>query len=646
MPKFSMPKKVFAAGLLVLAAGALGVGVWLSQVANAAPPDFPLSESSVNLHDTDWQKFYYAASSECSNCHVAPNAQRIQNGATDFVLLTESAIWRAFDKHAQAYAVLKGERGKQIGQILYGEPAKVLEPSAGCVSCHAMHNLSVINKAKGQPVLSLEDAVSCTGCHGPSMEIGGAPGWLGAHQVPAWRERSPKEKFHLGMRNLRDPVVRAELCASCHIGNAREGKVVTHPMMAAGHPPLPPMEVATFSKNEPQHWRDPENVPYLVSKKDDKKIAGYYDINQWPFVQTRAAMLGSLVAVRETFQLAHDRAQLNVSDTSKYALDRWPELDLPKVKGEQKKDRWPELAMAHSDCFACHHDLRYPGYRQARGFGYIVPGSADARVIPGRPPVRTWPLGSLTPALIYAGKVKDPQGLEAKLKELAGATSVRPFGDPNRIVTSSKALVDWTNKMIDDLHPEQFTRDKVLSMVHGLIKVYGAEGSTGYQPDYETARQIASILRVATTELKVGEAASGKVGEITGMLNTEPYFNRSKRLEIMKDVIWSAVNNNKPPAQIPPAFSKGFDDFKKHLKTLAGDQKFTKEDFNQLVDNDFLGQMGRKVTNEGFNTALIAKSDELQKLSDEEEKRVLEKIASYNPKTFAEKLRELDKLLP
>ncbi len=51
---------------------------------------------------------------------------------------------------------------------------------------------------------------------------------------------------------------------SCHVGNATQGKVVTHPMFAAGHPPLPPIEVASFSKNEPQHWRDPRDVPFLA----------------------------------------------------------------------------------------------------------------------------------------------------------------------------------------------------------------------------------------------------------------------------------------------------------------------------------------------------------------------------------------------
>ena len=57
------------------------------------------------------------------------------------------------------------------------------------------------------------------------------------------------------MTDLWDPVRRAETCASCHVGNHDEGKVVTHAMYAAGHPPLPGFETATFGDLEPRHWQ-------------------------------------------------------------------------------------------------------------------------------------------------------------------------------------------------------------------------------------------------------------------------------------------------------------------------------------------------------------------------------------------------------
>ena len=39
---------------------------------------------------------------------------------------------------------------------------------------------------------------------------------------------------------------RAKLCSACHVGNVEDGKLVTHEMYAAGHPPLPGIEIVAF----------------------------------------------------------------------------------------------------------------------------------------------------------------------------------------------------------------------------------------------------------------------------------------------------------------------------------------------------------------------------------------------------------------
>src|SRR5437763_622141 len=63
-----------------------------------------------------------------------------------------------------------------------------------------------------------------------------------------WRSlKRPEKEIKHGMRDLWDPAKRTELCVSCHIGNEKEGKVLTHEMYVAGHPPLPSFDMATFS---------------------------------------------------------------------------------------------------------------------------------------------------------------------------------------------------------------------------------------------------------------------------------------------------------------------------------------------------------------------------------------------------------------
>ncbi|MBI1916943.1 MAG: hypothetical protein HYS12_19720 [Planctomycetes bacterium] len=635
MPKLSLPAKLVAAGALALAVAA-GIGFLAQRAARAQPLNQPPDVEA-------WKNQIYEQSGRCSECHTAPILGRINppgraSPSTEFVLLTESSIWRAYDKHAQAYAVLMGDRGKQIGKVMFrGDEKAVLKPENGCLSCHAMHNLSQINKDKGAPALDNKDGVSCAGCHGPCTQKGGGGGWYGDHIQPRWRENSPEVKFQKGMRNVRDPAVRAELCTSCHIGNASEGKVVTHAMMAAGHPPLPPIELATFSRNEPQHWRNARNVPWLVKNKDNPAIKKNYDLQYMDFQQTRTSLIGSVVAVRETLKLAHDRADFSKPKSF------WPEIDSNPALGDKASERWPELAMAHSDCYACHHDLRYPGYRQSRGFGYHVPGTVSARVIPGRPVVRLWPLGGLSAAIIYSGK--DKTGLEdlrKQLDKLVEATNARPFGDPAKLTTSSAQLIAWCDALIKDLSTVEFTKEKVSDTVKKLCELYGAADGK-VLADYETAREVASILRVACAELKLAGDADKALDRLTKSLNLEPYFNRPKRLEIMREIIWEA---SKPDQATPTAnFNKGFEDFKAHLAMLAEGKEISEADFKKLIKNDFLSVVQSSVANEPFNDAVVKRSNKLQELSDQEEKKTLDAIAKYQPREFITELKALSKAL-
>src|SRR5262249_42928535 len=155
-------------------------------------------------------------------------------------------------------------------------------------------------------------------------------------------------------------------CTSCHVGSPSEGKVVTHAMFAAGHPPLPSFEVATFSRNQPPHWREARDVPYF-QKHSEEDVKNFH-LEDMDFQRTKLALVGSVVALRQTMNLVRERADFEAPNPREV----WPELlfgpEAAKVPDDallrkEAPSRWPELAMAHSDCFACHHDLKYPGYR-------------------------------------------------------------------------------------------------------------------------------------------------------------------------------------------------------------------------------------------------------------------------------------------
>src|SRR5262249_49189324 len=148
-----------------------------------------------------------------------------------------------------AFQVLHGDRAREMAELLHFKGPAWEEKS--CVSCHGVY---IEDKSLRHNTFKEEDGVSCVACHGAYKE------WVALHGAVLERDtgrsssrKLKKEKY--GMRDLWDPANRARLCASCHVGNTAEGKVVTHAMYGAGHPPLPSVEIATFSAAMPRHWQ-------------------------------------------------------------------------------------------------------------------------------------------------------------------------------------------------------------------------------------------------------------------------------------------------------------------------------------------------------------------------------------------------------
>ena len=83
-------------------------------------------------------------------------------------------------------------------------------------------------------------------------------------------------------------------CATCHVGSPADGKFVTHEMYAAGHPPLPPLEVMTFSRDQPMHYKLPKDLPYFRRRTRKKRgncsttaRANRSRPGWWPLVRSR-----------------------------------------------------------------------------------------------------------------------------------------------------------------------------------------------------------------------------------------------------------------------------------------------------------------------------------------------------------------------
>lgn len=389
----------------------------------------------------------YLGPTRCADCHITPNPLRFR----DFVLQTESARFIGEDKHVQAFELLKGELGRAISQRL---GITDITQARQCLSCHA-------NWLKDQPkVPNSEFGVTCESCHGPSSP------WDLRHSEAAWRVLPPAEKSKLGFVDVRHPVKRAEQCLSCHIGNSEQGKVITHAMYAAGHPPLPGIEIESFIDQLPAHWR------YLPEKGPFESRQAYIKLNfpQLPedvsldLPRTRSTIVGGLVALRESLELFASQARPDNPD-------------------------WPELALF--DCQACHHDLRAPSWRQQR----------DAQFAPGRPTLPEWPFALAKVGLRQIAGHDDKQfeklleDFNAQRRKLNVSIQKQPFGD-QQAATQAAEFAKWLEPRIATLAAGRYDAAAANRAVQELSLLGPREF-----PDFHSARQITWALGIIKREL-------------------------------------------------------------------------------------------------------------------------------------------------
>jgi hypothetical protein len=290
--------------------------------------------------------------------------------------------WNACDPHADAYAVLGRDRSHRIEALLggpAGHPSAEAREDPRCLNCH-------VHPGEGQgrhaATFSRQDGVGCENCHGP------AQCWLEPHSF-AWqqgpRRPSDAEKRSLGMVLTKDQVTRATVCAGCHVGGP--GHEVDHDLIAAGHPRLN-FELTSHLARLPKHWDE------AAERRAE------------PNLEARAWVTGQVVSARAAFDVLRARA-----DAAKDDARPWPEF-------------------AEYDCFACHHDLTEPSWRQSH------PGGLS----PGLLPWGSWYESMLRPLAGYAGETV-PEGMADTLSTLRQEMG-RSVPDPRAIASLAGRIHD------------------------------------------------------------------------------------------------------------------------------------------------------------------------------------------------------------
>ncbi len=441
MPWWKRSLMVVGVGLTALAALAGGPGR-----GSPAEPVEPVQG----------QAFQYAGSGSCRGCHglTKDQATQISPKSVDFIRLNESTTWETEDKHSVAYKRLlePNGRGQRMGRLLN---VIVTDPKAGCLGCHSASAAEIKDRQGDQ--FDRTEGVSCENCHGPLS------GWSFDHTQVVFRTKGTEAWAKVGFNDLRPPERQAQKCLSCHIGNADEDKVVTHEMYAAGHPPLPSIEVATFVESIPRHW------DLLAERKalSLRKSLGY---EEGQLEKTKLAIVGAAVALKTSMKLLASEAKAG-------------------APGQE----WPDYA--RFDCWSCHHDLKRDSWRQERGYKDNPPG---------RVPVSEWPLTLVELGIDYLAQTDSSDRalgteLEKYEKALHHQANLRPFGRKAEISKAAEDFANWADILVKKLAAAKFDKAAAAKLLRMLVEK--AEQST---PDYDSARHVGWTIKLLVGELGDG----------------------------------------------------------------------------------------------------------------------------------------------
>lgn len=472
----------------------------LATSMNIAFAEEPREVSPLDVHSLANGDERLKKGSRCDLCHDKPRVDdadvktRIVRN-TEFVRLSEATRFLEFDKHFVAYDMVRIDLEKSEFDLPKHESnkrAKDMVVKLGwadgdgnferkCLTCHVglETDADLSNLASIQT--TLQEGVQCEACHGPGEKYTQPT----EHQNPTWRKKSVEEKEKLGLKDLSNSVITAQVCLSCHLGDLPSGRFVTHDMYAAGHPPLPPFDLQTFLDAMPPHWgrvegdnEDRRRGPAIQEKPSRKQnsveqpfqyqreyFLSHFAIDSSKsdaeireevlrsFERSKRSMVGAMVAQDASLKLLHDAS------------------NQPAV--------WGDYALF--DCMGCHQTLSKDKTR------YRAPGR-----IPGRPFPPTW----LTVSDTLTGELLPTDPIRAKIDE---AFNRVPFGDRDRFQAESAALMkffedrnklamEWSKQVVDATD----TKEWIVSVI---------EEQTDKLSDYWVARQTGWMVQVAVQEL-------------------------------------------------------------------------------------------------------------------------------------------------
>lgn len=547
-----------------------------------------LASSQADVVFMAWQG--NAEVKRCGVCHFSPG-NSFAKRETDFCCLDELQKWLELDKHAMARQriepIAPSEKAKALEGVRTALKSRVkadMEIPSGWFGDSNFLSLTICQKL-GYDIQSEEGYArfrdDCLTCHGgyraptraedlkesarPASEAVGFarhdvqhPGiscnychqitrsndqWIDDHSSfeakSKWRTLSPAVKAEKGMRDLVSAEAQSKLCFQCHVGDIEQKMFVTHQMYAAGHPPLPSVELNTFINAMPRHWRTPDEL--------------YAELADYP--QRSEYFATSIPALTEVQSESVETLPWSTYTMVFGALgSQQQSLRLIAQAAQPSSEHWGDYALY--DCAACHHELRDRSVRQKAREGGI----------PGRPRLLEWPKAL---SLATADAIGEHESFSQWNSILTKAVTRRPFGERETVGRSASEFADAIEQMKRPLTTKCLTQE----FLNGLLTAL-TDTPDELLVDYHSARQINWAVRCIDADMaKLGHPLRPEVRAAIEQLGvgSEPFPMQ------VTSAIPVGLNNSIYPdfvkTELERQASYNSEEFRRQLKTIGSSSR-------------------------------------------------------------------------
>jgi hypothetical protein len=292
---------------------------------------------------------------------------------------------------------------------------------------------------------------------------------------------------------------------SCHVGSVEEDKFVRHEWYAAGHPPLPGIELASFQNQMPRHWKTlAEKGDFALrdrlSSDDSDQLTRQFEALKRSGIPADAIKSSYLEAnfpnaISRGLDPGSDRAATKDAIIGgAVLLETYAQIIAKYAAAATRGDAaWPELALY--DCAACHHELR----------GGLTKSPAR-RHAPGRPRPAMW---TTKLAVLAEQQVSGQVKWRSQWLDLERALTARPFGNAQEVAPQAAALARQAAELATMASATAFDAAAARQAILALTR-----GTDANVDDFASARPTAWALQSIAADLD--QSAAQRLFDVHG----------------------------------------------------------------------------------------------------------------------------------